>query len=602
MILKYTLFFICSFTQAQTLVSIQPDFNYGVSDQAQRIMNWMLFKNLCDYHKKINGTINLGKGRIELYHADKEKISMIAGEKLNLILGGELVFYPFVPRPGYNYVFDMAYGSELSITGGKVKVAQRGNLFESYRCDFNRRTITVLGAIRKGFWDELAVGKVIYCSWNNRTLGKASTIVTWNKVAETLTVADDLAVTSPTDPWIGFDFTEGVSEYSYNIYGQHWVKWEYNEPRTFTFINHGPPTATGPDAVINLSSTKIENWKYPIAISSGAFKVNLKGTVEINNSEIALSVFARSQLNHQSILGPTATLILRNNGLNSVGSIDVISAGNIWGSGAYIHPTVIVQIDKFRGYNNAASTFRQYSSSIEVVCPKDYVSWINDFQCEGSGEEDLKTSNCMPVEIGYFKGGNLLTIGGSLNIKSGTIGRINLTSLLHPSDNAETKIQINNATISGQTTMGWEKGAAEFTDIEFNKCKWIAGVAFVPNQDNTNAVEEMIKNDGTGIRSIAINNCEYRKGKGPIASSLIRCVRFLKVNIEGMVTDTMPGAFLMHNAEQKIPPNDKVIIHIDHSSINMGLMDPKNFLPGQVQGIETTVPSWNLSGNWSVPI
>jgi len=617
-VIKYIFLFACLSCKGQSLVSIQPDFHYGVSTQEQRVSNWTLFKNLCDYHKKINGTISFASGKIELYHADKEKISMIDGERLNIIISGELIFYPFVPRPGYNYVFDMAYGGSLSITGGKIKMAQRMNLFESYRCEFlPNGIIRVLGAIRSDFWTGLRQGQVIYCSWNQKVLGKASKVAGWDKALKTVTLTDDLGVINVVagQTWIGFDYVEGVSEYSYKTYGQHWVKWEYIDTRAFILINHSPPTSTGPDAVINLTSTKLENWGCPLFISSGAFKVNLKNTVEINNSEEGIAAFARSQLNHQSILGLKATLVMRNNGMNSVGSIDVISSANILGSGAYIHPTVIVQLDKFRGYNNPASTFRQYSTSIEVVCPPDYKSWINDFQCEGSGEEDLKTSNCMPVEVGYFKGNTLLTIGGSLNLKAGIIGRINLTRLLHPRDNVETNIQINNATITGPTTIGWEKGAAEFTDITFNKCKFVANLAFTSNPDQAHAVEEMIKNDGTAMRSITIKDSEYVRPEdvqiytlgqpvpaGLSASALLRCIRFLNVNIDGMKTDFMKGVFLQHHSDQLQPPYNKVIIHIDHSQINMsGLIDSKNSVPGQIQGVDTSVPCLSLTGNWSKP-
>lgn len=502
-----------------TTVGIQPDFNIGTVSEEKRQSNWTLFKKLCDEQKLHGGMIDLGNEVIEVFHKDKELIRMEDDQKLSIKGNGyKLVFYPSTPRLGYNYVFDLAYGSELGIIGGELSLAERPA----------------------------------------HTTG--------------------------------------------------------NDPDIFNLINNFPKEVIGPDTVINLTDVKIENWQFPINISSGAFKINLKGVVEINNAEIALAVFARSQLNHQSILGHDATLILRNNGVKL--------PNDIYGSGAYIHPTVIVQIDKVRGYDNQAFTFRQFSSSIEVNCPEDYQSWIHDFQCEGSKEGDLRTSNCMPFVVDHYKGDSVLSPGGNLIVKSGEIGTIQFTTLFHPPDNTKSFIQVNNATIHRKVSIAWPKLVAEFADVEMNDCLLLA-------ERSENGVK--IFAAAAMIKSIKVKNCRYERPKGSTiqdylpekpptdnndsAASLILTAGFLEVNLDGITTDFMKGAFLQQNITQTQPPADKVIIHLNHCEINTSNFYNDNpnsprFLPGQIQGIETTVLNYfdwtkrawvKLSGNWNVP-
>ena len=487
-----------------TLVTIQPDFVFGACSDADRKANWALFKKLCDEQKLHGGTIDLGNEVIEILHTDKELVRLEAGHKLNIKGDGyKMIFYPFTPRPGYNYVFDLAYGSELSLTGGEMSLAER----QVHATGSNPEVFTLINA-----------------------------------------------------------FTE-------------WV-------------------VTGPDTVINLTDAKFENWKTPINISSGAFKINLKGTVEINNAEIAMAIFARSQLNHQSILGHDATLVLRNNGVKL--------PNDIYGSGAYIHPTVIVQIDKVRGYNNQAFTFRQFSSSIEVVCPDDYQSWIHDFQCEGSMEGDLRTSNCMPFVLDYYKGDSVLSPGGNLILKEGEIGAINFTSLFHPPDNIASFIQINKAIVTKKVSVSWPKLVAEFADVEFNDCTF-------PTQPVDQGPK--IYAGMAPVKSITLNRCKFKKVDENPAGALILTAGFLAVNLNEITTDLINGVFLQQNITQTQPPFDKVTIHIDHSWINTSNFYNDNpnsprFLPGQIQGVDTEVLNYfdwktrkliKLEGSWSVP-
>lgn len=589
--------------------------------KARRESNWTIFKALCDSHKVTGQPIFLDGGTIELYHIDTQKIYIDASQ--TLIINGnnfELKFYPFVPRLGYNYVFDLNYGGTLSIKNGSAKVAQRQNYFESYQCVLKKSTNTKLielpGTVGSDFWTSLSVGREIFYSWDYLVLGKTNTIASWDATAKTITLNNDIDAAVSNDMqgsevWFGLDFVDGVSEQDYFDFGRHWVRGENLNVRTFSFIYNGPAPATGTDTVVTLQNVTIENFKYPVSFVSGAFKIYLFGTIEINSSEIALQVFARSQINRQSILGPNATLIFNDNGLLSVGSLDVISSGNIWGSGAYIHPTVIVQIDTFRGYNNPAATFRQFSSSIEIVCPGDYESWINDFQCVGSGELDLRTSNCMPFTCEYFSGDSILTPGGDFILQDGVIGQINLTGLFHPPDSVSALLQFNNAVINEGVTIGWPILNAPFTDIEFNNCIFYA--------ERSADRQEKIKNDGDIINSITLNNCEYRKPvgstvgtwtpgdgtalSGDACSSFLRPVNFKEITVNNLVTDYMIGAFLQQSSSFTIPPQSNSFVEVNDSDINLtkshdaNYVSTRTFLSDQIRGDRTSIKAFSFSGH-----
>lgn len=596
------------------LAALHPTENYSEL-KTRRKANWANFVSAC-----ATGDVSLAAKRLEMYQETSDKITV----GTNLIIRGsaQVILYPFVPRLATTYTFDIGYGKNFSIKNTTIKLAQRRNLFESYQCVLKKgadaKKIEILGTTRSDFWTSLSVNQTIFYSWQQSSLGETNTIASFDSNAKTITLNNNISASASNDQsgdqvWFGTDFAETVSESDYVTYGRHWVRGQssQNGYRLWYCINHSPVASSGSFTTINLENCTIQNFNSNVNISSGNFYINIRGTVNIDYAEVGMSGFARSQKNGQYIgaatkATATGTLQMTGNGLRSVGSIDLLSSGNIYGSGTYIHPTVIVNLKAFHGYNNVASTFRMYSSSIQDNVA--YESWIGNFYATGSEELDFRSPNSHAMTIDTYYGEIGLCISGDFTLGSGTIGYIYTTSLSEPPAGLTKTAVINNAIINDACSVSWDDTSADGFTMQFNNCVFNA----VPYSEST----QFFKNDGGPMKLIEFNNCTYVKPTGSSlgtwtegatpsgtqAACFIRPYNFQKIVFNNFETDYLIGTLLLNSSPYVYPPNNDFYVQIDDSDIKMSAFFPANyagtrtFLTDQIRGSRTIVRLPDYSG------
>src|SRR5690606_29565620 len=123
----------------------------------------------------------------------------------------------------------------------------------------------------------------------------------------------------------------------YLEFGEHWTV-DYG----YVYSIHGiPQDDTGDEYTLNLTDVTLENCYHLCMISMGNFKINFNGECLLRATTIALSCFDRGQIGNRITIN--GKLTVEECGEIVAGSITVFQPSMNYGSGSYIHPSVVVK-------------------------------------------------------------------------------------------------------------------------------------------------------------------------------------------------------------------------------------------------------------------
>lgn len=402
-----------------------------------------MFKNKC-VTAKTNGTkLTIPDQRLELY-ADPNITTDLSNGHINILntqtleidkLGtSPVVFYPFVLDHSRYTIFNLKYGGTLKLKGVWSGQDIQGKL-ETYNITFrvggDLKKIQVNGEVRSGFWENMAQGDAVFVNHAFETLGEERTIDTWDAETGIITLVEDLTYGSMdlNNQYTtgGFIFNEDVSFADYQTYGQFWI---YDTHRCYFIYSIPPNETTPPKANIVLTDFSIYGFarQTMFAVANGELKIN--GTVTYERNEIGLNFFSRGAANYQKLDFVDATLQFFDSGTYAGGSITAITADDILGSGAYIHPNVIVRGTTLNLWNNIGTAFRQYSfggNNPIVLGDEEYQTIIDLIDCVDNIEADFRSSNLIPTTIGELRNSTYVNLHYETTINAGkiTAGYIN---------------------------------------------------------------------------------------------------------------------------------------------------------------------------------
>lgn len=585
--------------------------------KTRRQSNWDILKSTVNTSKLTNDPIDFPNTRIEFFRPLNDIISIGSGQ--NMYFSGlgatSLVFYPFVFRAenAERTPFQIGYGANINLQNLTLKCAQKQGKFESYSAIIkksgNPRLVELQGSIRPEFWTDLTIGDTIWLSWDPAVVSNARIVSSFDSVAKTITITADVTGSIPSDSPgdMARMFTnEIISEEDYNTYGEFWIH-ATGTKFGASGIRLGPGPNTGDEVSFDIRNVTIENFWIGLDISAGNWHVDFSN-LTFSNCGVAFGGFARSQLNGQYISGDTLTFI--ENGYRCIAQITT-DASLIYGSGGYIHPTVIITIsEQLLLIDNIAAAFRQYSSSVEQVNPEGQFTYIKKIMSTGSEEYDFYSSNCMPVIIDDFFGDSELRLGGTITINTGTLPRTLANTLLHPADGVASKWTFNDCIFSDGLVFDWPVLSSQFLDIELNDCEIVAA----PTGD----INSIIKNEGSPSGYIHLNNCTwtnpgtvsvYVPGTAPVGTA----TRYLfagqhaysEIIIDGLVADPMVGGLFLYDTLMA-RETDK-IIQINNSSIPISkLVDtaPTSlpvFRSNQIIGSKTSLTGIYNGAGYNLP-
>lgn len=582
--------------------------------QARRLANWNILKTVIDLYKISGTTLTLPDTRIEYYRPLNDKISIGSGQTLSLVgeSSTDMVFYPFIQRREVtdHTPFQIAYGASVNLTNLNIACAEKQGRHETYTAvlkkDSNPRLIEIQGSVRPGFWQEIEAGNSVYCSFTSATVCDTRVISSFDSVAKTITVTQDMTGDNNTTGKFGRQFTnELMTGDRYRAYGDFWIGWHDSSVKQWAAgIRFIPSANSGTETSFNLSGVSFQNWFEGLSISGGNFHVDYTD-ISFDNCGVGFGAFARSQLNGQYISGDRMTFT--NNGFNCIGQV---TADNslVYGSGGYIHPTVILTItDELILTNNPAAAFRQYSSSIETVMD-DVETIVNSITASGNGEYDFYSSNCMPVTIDNFDG-DQLWVGGTVTVNGGEIRElVNASTNLQPPNGTPVNWEFNTVTFEGRITSAYNVLTEAVHDIEFNDCVFKMGDYTVTNSF-LNVVAE--------LRSITVNNATLTRSSGSTVPDYTpgsavpvgeKCQYFSvaqgrTITINNMTTDYMKGGLLLEATNLvRTPPYNANKIYINNSTIglshliNNGPTTASFWLTNQINGRGSNITSFNYNG------
>lgn len=547
----------------------------------RRLANWTILKTLCNDAKLTGIPVSLPNTRVEFFRTLNDKISLNSGHSLYLRGFGDtnMVFYPYIFRaePVDHTPFQMDYGASIRVRDLTLKCAKKQGKFETYdavlKKNANNRLIELTGTIRPEFWTDLQIGDTIYASYDSAILSDTRIVASFDSNAKTITTTADLSVGISADTTGKFCriFTnEILPEEDYDTYGQFWY---YNSGTKVgaSGIRLVPAANSGAEASFDLTNVSIENFWEGLSISAGNFHVN-SSNLNFDNCGVAFPAYARLQMNGQYISGDSMTFT--NNGYNCIAQINSDST-LVFGSGAYLHPTIILTItDTLTLTNNPASAFRQFSSSIEEDMTG-VSSYVNNIVASGNGEYDFYSSNCMPVTIDNFDG-DQLWIGGSLTVNGGKVRElISASSNLEPPNGTPVDWEFNNMELTGRLITAFNALTEAVHDIVFNNCTFYVS-------DYT-TLDVFIK-AAFDTRSITLNDCEMRRAVGTtfpdyVPGSAIPAgekSQYLfygqgkTITINNLTTDYIKGGlFLQVSNLVRTPPYNGNKFYINNSEIGL---------------------------------
>lgn len=489
--------------------------------------NFTVFKNLCNAKKITGETVATEDGlRLEMYveptieeDLTNGSINITSGQTLTVDSGGDIVFYPFVLNKKRFTVFNVKYGGTINLSGNWSGQDIQGKL-ETYNITFrvggDLKKIQVNGTVRDGFWDNMQVGDDVFCNHAHETLGEIRTIASWDEETGIITLNEDLTYgsTDLNNQYTkgGFIFNEDVSLADYQEHGEFWI---YDYHRCYFVYSIPPSVGSPPPVTINLTDFEIYGFAGQVIVSLANGSINYFGTsCKHERNEIAVNFFSRGTANYQKYnFQGVDNLYFVDCGTMAGGSITGITAGDILGSGVYMHPNILVRggsatdpedltVGVLRLHYNIGTAFRQYSFGGDnpvILGDPEYRSDFGLIDCIGNIEADIRTSNLIPTRIT-----NIPNSTATCNFHYQTTingGKILGPCLINPNESNsqglfETNVIFNDMEIN-QGDISFDLGG----NTTFNNCE----IHVKPTSVNSTQVFNVI----VGEPDIRFINCEF---------------------------------------------------------------------------------------------
>lgn len=500
--------------QFGNLEQIHPDETFDQILQ-RRSDNLTVFKQYCDAYKVTGEVLNIPNGeRLEMYieptitvDLTDGTINILEDETLTINNEGEIVFYPFTLDMKRFTVFNVKYGGTLNLNGDWTGQDIQGK-FETYNITFqkdgNPKLLQINSTVRSGFWEGLSNGDIFFVNFAHETQGAEVTIDSIDALAGTITTVEDL----PGSPNLnnqyttgGFIFPRTISFTDYQQYGQFWI---YDLHRCY-FVYSIPPNQSSPPIVtINLTNFSIYGFARQISVSLANGLIKYFGTsCTHERSEISVNFFSRGTANYQRYdFTEVDNLYFIDCGTLAGGSISAITAGDILGSGAYIHPNIIVRggsatdpndltVGILRLHNNIGTSFRQYSFGGDnpvILGDPEYRSEFGLIDCIDNIEADVRTSNLIPTRITELRNASAnVNLHYETTINGGNIIGPAYANPNESNDQGlfETNIVLNNMTI--YCPLAFDVSG----NIQLNNCDILIEVADVNSKTTFNIISDL---------------------------------------------------------------------------------------------------------------
>lgn len=358
-----------------------------------REANFDLFKNLVARSIANNERVSISSGRLEFHYDEGTQINILTGQKLTLANYADIFIYPYV-RTATSTLFNLDTGAEISIYGsGSIQHQLFPAKVEAYNITLayggNKSLVKLNTTPRAGFMDSI-VGQTIYVSPGFELEHEARTVLSYTgdeiTLNSPLSVADDF-----TDYFtnISYKFDETISAVDYESYGGFW--WN-GYAFDHYFIYCLPLVSETNPVKINIEND-LSNFTGIVSVSAKKFEINFINEVELSNATLAITAYSQNTYNLQSIYFDT--LNLKNCGVLILGGDGGVNqpatADNILGSGAYIHPSIIVNGNVLNLIDCKAASWRWYGFDSAIT--QGYQNNINHVNASGvNGEYIIRTS------------------------------------------------------------------------------------------------------------------------------------------------------------------------------------------------------------------
>lgn len=366
----------------------------------RRENNFTIFKNLIDTYKITGSLLKIYAGRLEVYYSSGTQVNVSNSQFVNIDNSADIFIYPFI-RTADSTFFNLNTGAEISIIGtGTFQHQLFPSKVEAYNAILayggNKSVIRLNSTPRAGFMDSI-VGQVIYISPGKELPHVAGTVLSYvgNDITLTapLVIADNLTNYFTN---ISYKFPSTISEADYETYGGFW--WN-GYAHSHYFIYCLPLVAETNPVLIRIGND-LANFTEILSISAEKFHLTFDDGVKLSKATLLLTAYGQNTYNLQSIdfdnlyFEDYGILILGGDG----GASQHITDENILGSGAYIHPQMIVNGDTLHNLGGLAAMWRWYGFS--GVVTQGYQNNINAVISAGQiPEYTLRTSGSETTNI-----------------------------------------------------------------------------------------------------------------------------------------------------------------------------------------------------------
>lgn len=554
---------------------LHPDATFEDLEE-MRTSNWETFKSYCDFGKVGGDEVYLPAGRIELFKPQDDEITISSNEVLTVSGRGrdltELVVYPFTPL-STNYVFNPQPGGSINLRNSKFSQSARKK-YESYQCvlkkDSNLKKVELLGDVRPEFWDNLSVGKVAFYSWELATNGADNTIASWDEPTQTIFFTNNISGSVSNNMsgeyvWFGTYFEEQISIDDYETYGNFWAS--QNDGTVLIYYISG--STTGEELQVNLQNVVTENFDRHIVLSApDKVTVNLSD-VRTSYSQIGMNLFTQNENARSSVSGNN--IEVDNCGYLIVGGRNTSTAGNILGSGWYLHPNVVVNVSQLNPHDNLAGAIRQYSSTgPKPVNPED-VSTFTDVTFSNNTEYDILLSNSMPTIINGITTGDII-VGHNTEINDAVINKGIYTTVQNvPESGFDYTIEVNNTLLNGVISLGWSETRQNRTTLNINDLTVPTTNTGDYKISSTTSYLKQLNLDGVTMHrqdpiTVYVDG-ENRPTSPTYADGLISPANIAEININNLDTDRFWNSVLVLNSSLNNPLGHDLKIRITNSSL-----------------------------------
>lgn len=389
------------------LAALYPSYTYEQLTEI-REANFAIFQTLVTRSITNNEQINIAPGRLEFYYGTGTQINVNDGQRVTLLNRANIIIYPFV-RTADSTLFNLNTGAEINILGdgtfGHVAFPAKVEAYNVTLAYGGNKSLVKLNTVpRTGFLDSI-VGQVIYVSPGFELPHVARTVVSY--LGDEITLSAPLTVDDDFTNYftnISYKFDETISLADYETYGGFW----WNGYAYDHYFIYSLPLVSETNPVLITIKNSLSDFTEIIAVAAEKFGIEFQGNVELANATRALSAFSQSAYNLQRIDFNELTFnncgILILGGFGSV--VQPITANNILGSGAYIHPNVIVDGGILTLTDCTAASWRWYG--FDGATTQGYENNIIQVIATGNNEEYvLRTSKTEETIIPYVEGPGL---------------------------------------------------------------------------------------------------------------------------------------------------------------------------------------------------